>query len=292
MNTPSKNTEIEMRRSSLHIIESGNQIIRQLQESSRGFETFFSLLSHTVWQSPLELAEAWIYLVAKEDYMILLQPDEDLEIQRAKSQIRTNIVNFVSEKIHIFYENPTFLQQLKSKFLVLHTLVQNLPITDQDRILAKHIGIPYRTWQNMLGLFSHYPEFLEVLKLENTNLFEGIDDSGETGYILGVPEVNQKQTDSIGSIVGIQIEEQLSAEVDVTKDGRLMIRTKKTPAFFITETVLRRYEKVIGMEQERSEIRTAMRGRLDDISVWKRRFGGGGSSRREPAPKLVPEGRL
>lgn len=69
-----------------------------------------------------------------------------------------------------------------------------------------------------------------------------------------------------------------------------MIRTKKNPAFFITETVLRRYEKVIGMEQERCEIRTTMRDRLEDISVWKKRFDTGGSSRREPTPKLAPKG--
>lgn len=42
------------------IHEIGERIILRVTESSREFETFYSLLSSTVWQSPAELAEAWI----------------------------------------------------------------------------------------------------------------------------------------------------------------------------------------------------------------------------------------
>ncbi len=172
MNMPSENNNIGMVRSALYIIESGDRIIQQLQESARGFETFFSLLSPTIWQSPLELAEAWIYMVAKEDYMILLEPVEDQEMDGIKTQIRKNILGFVSEKIRIFHENPSFLQRMKSRFLVLHTLSQSLPLHDQDRIIAKEMGIPYETWQQMMGFFSHNTEFIDLFQLPGTSLEE------------------------------------------------------------------------------------------------------------------------
>ena len=228
--------------------------------------------------------------MAKDDYEVLLRPEEDGEIQRIKSQIRKNILGFVSEKIHIFYENPSYLQQIKSRFFVLHTLLQNIPVTDQDRILAKQIGVSYEIWQNMLGLFSHYPKFLEVLKLERTNLFEGIGDSGEMGYILGVPEGTPEQVGDIGSIPNILVEEQESIDLDMDSNGKFLLCTRKTPAFFITESVLKRYERVIGMEKERSEIRSTLIGRFEDIPVWKKRFDTGGNSRRELTPNLAPEG--
>lgn len=172
MNTPSKDIDMEMLRSASYIMESKHRIIQQLQESAYGFETFFSLLSSTVWQSPLELAETWVYLVAKEDYMVLLEPVEDQEIQKMKTQIRRMILSLVSEKIRIFQENLSFLEQMKSRFLVLHTLAHELPPADHDRIIAKQMGIPHGTWQRMLGLFSHNPKFLEIMRLPNTGLWE------------------------------------------------------------------------------------------------------------------------
>ena len=172
MNTPLTSTDMEIVRTASYIVESEKRIIQNLQENSRGFETFFSLLSSTVYQSSLELAEAWIYLVAKDDYEILLRPEEDMELERTKTAIRKHILRFVSEKIRIFSENPSILQQLKSRFLVLHALAHELSPTDHDRIMAKQVDVPHRTWQMMLGLFSHHPKFLEILELPATMLWQ------------------------------------------------------------------------------------------------------------------------
>ncbi|MDD5197325.1 MAG: hypothetical protein PHN60_00505 [Candidatus Gracilibacteria bacterium] len=293
MNMPSENNNIGMVRSALYIIESGDRIIQQLQESARGFETFFSLLSPTIWQSPLELAEAWIYMVAKEDYMILLEPVEDQEMDGIKTQIRKNILGFVSEKIRIFHENPSFLQRMKSRFLVLHTLSQSLPLHDQDRIIAKEMGIPYETWQQMMGFFSHNTEFIDLFQLPGTSLEEGRDITGKKGYILAIPEGDSEQIAPLGSIPGIQFENQSMLVIDIDREKEKAISYEiHVSLLFISEEVLRRYNKIIRLEEEESAVRNIAYNRLGDIPVWKKRFDGGGHNKPEPKRKykLVPEG--
>ncbi len=61
---------------------------------------------------------------------------------------------------------------------------------------------------------------------------------------------------------------------------------------FISEEVLRRYNKIIRLEEEESAVRNIAYNRLGDIPVWKKRFDGGGHNKPEPKRKykLVPEG--
>jgi hypothetical protein len=42
------------------IKQAGRQIIRNLIDTTHGYDTFIMLLSTMVWQSPKELAESWI----------------------------------------------------------------------------------------------------------------------------------------------------------------------------------------------------------------------------------------
>jgi hypothetical protein len=84
------------------------------------------------------------------------------EIERTKAHIRHFILEFASDNLYESTQNLSKWQQIKSELLVLHTLVHNLPIHDQDRIIAKEMGIPYRAWQQMMGFFSHNPEFMKL----------------------------------------------------------------------------------------------------------------------------------
>lgn len=130
--------------------KTGRSIIFKLKESSREFKTFYSLLSAIVWQSPTELAEAWVQKVAKEEYAELLKTDGDKEMEQIKTQIRRGLLLFISNIIYRFSQNPSLVQRMKSQLLVQNILAQELPAHDQDRILSKELGIPYGTWQMMI----------------------------------------------------------------------------------------------------------------------------------------------
>jgi len=142
------------------IEDTGNIIINNLTESTHGFGTFVALLSTIVWQSHRELTETWLQKVVKKEYSELLPGNENPEVEEMKDYVLGMIWGYAFDTLYRCTQNLSQWQQIKSKFLVSYTLAQSLPIHDQDRILAKEMGISYEIWQQMLGLFSHNTKFM------------------------------------------------------------------------------------------------------------------------------------
>lgn len=173
MNDSLENTAIEK----IHSIgETGEIIIQNLADNTHGFKTFVELLSTTTWQSHRELTEVWIQKVAKKEYTKILSENESPEIDEVRACAIDMISEYAFDTLYECTQNLSRWQQMKSKFLVRYTLSQDLPIRDQDRILAKEMGVSYETWQQMLGFFSHNMEFIDLLKLQETSLEGAIAD--------------------------------------------------------------------------------------------------------------------
>ena len=157
------------------IKQTGKKILCALVDSVHGFETFMILLSTTVWQSKTELVETWIHLVAEEEYKKLLPSNEYSETEDVKKSARKYILKYASSILDEITQNLSKLQQIKSELLILHTLVHTLSVHDQDRIIAKEMGIPYKAWQQMMGFFSHNPEFINLFQFPSTILQNGMN---------------------------------------------------------------------------------------------------------------------
>lgn len=46
-------------------------------------------------------------------------------------------------------------------------MVEELPVNDQDRVIAAELATSFRTWQQILGTFSIYPELRELLQVSD-----------------------------------------------------------------------------------------------------------------------------
>lgn len=172
MNNSLENTTIEK----IHSIgETGDIIIQNLANNTHGFETFVELLSITTWRSHRELTDAWIWKVAGEEYAKLLSENESPEIDEIKAYAVDMVREYAFDALYECTQNLSRWQQLKSKFLVCHTLAHELPIRDQDCIIAQELGIPHESWQQMLGFFSHNMEFVDILRLQKTSMEEAIN---------------------------------------------------------------------------------------------------------------------
>jgi len=272
------------------IEDTGNIIINNLTESTHGFGTFVALLSTIVWQSHRELTETWLQKVVKKEYSELLPGNENPEVEEMKDYVLGMIWGYAFDTLYRCTQNLSQWQQIKSKFLVSYTLAQSLPIHDQDRILAKEMGISYEIWQQMLGLFSHNTKFIDLLRLQDTSL-EGATYTEKKWFVLVVPKWDSEQISSLWTLPGVEVINQSVGTIIINmKDERVDLYEKEIPLLFIGEEVFRRYDQIIRLGEKEALVRKTVYDRLGNIYVYKRHFGGNKKNWREPEHELAPKG--
>lgn len=242
-------------------------IFFHIQEDLESFDVFASLPSSTIWQSPIELASSWIERVAPDSWSYFQDnTSDDPILRREKIRFKRHILQSTANLLYELASNPSTLQRISTRLLVQEALVQQLPITDQDRIIAAEIHAGYKAWQQILWVFGTYDELRIMLKM-SWMLYVGIDDIGNPvcnfnalwAYILGdeIPGVimesgNMRRTNEDGSI------DRQSAPVLITST-------------LITHEVLQRFTDIIGMDKEKQHTREIVLSQLNGIPTWKKR---------------------
>lgn len=267
-----------------------DEIFSKIQKSSKWFATFASLLSTNIWKSSLELAETWIELVAPDEYKELMRVDNESEVEAVKQDMRWKLIKIVSEGLNAFSRHPSMLQKMTTELLVLKTLVSDLPTHDQDRIIAKEAGLPYRVWQAIIWLLTHNSELLDLFQESRTTIGYWRDGQGKSIYTICVHGSNPDEINPLKEIIpGIEIEHALIPALEF-HENHLTIREEILSIIILSKNILQRFESIIWPEKEQAIVRSSINEKFGPIPTWKKRSFRGNNKKEADERGLVPVG--
>ena len=261
-----------------------NDISLQLEKSYReSFDIFYDIVSLTVWNSPKELAQAWIRRVTPEAWKFLEDhPRESIEVQRSKESVRKWLITSICMGLGKIFMNPTLLQKISTRLLIRNILAHDLPSHDQDRVISAELMTTLRLWKSLQNTLTIYDIIRDDQPLLEMPFFaldpNGVMNcqilvEGHIAPILGLPE----------AVITHGIWEK-----HVLREGIDHVSLQNTSHIILPENALMRHEAQIDPKNKAQVLRTAVINGLGWIPVFKKWGFGNKPSKVAPEWNIKP----
>lgn len=237
-------------------------------EITSSYDIFTDLLSTMEYQSIAELVDTLILRNVEKEWASLTHTEVALltESRILKEQIHSDLKNMFIRSVRY----PTFLQKV-IRLQVQQLTLDKLKIGQQDRIIAKEIGIQYTEWQELLEFFGLYKEIGESL-IKARTMHVKYADHEQKDILLQVYAPIELEED----IAWVYVHHASTLEIRAFKESIIATQIPVS-IIYIEHATLRKMRDVIGGE----DIKSKVRDRFRYIPVYKKRSFGDTAPKKE-----------